>query len=83
MVKKKKTIKTVDNSWKEYFELLNQWIHTFESLQRISTELQIKYLELMGKALSDSKNVSMTRQLAENWQKLTSRFWQEQLTYKK
>ncbi|TLY03968.1 MAG: hypothetical protein E6K87_03890 [Thaumarchaeota archaeon] len=83
MVKKKKPPKNTDNSWKEYLELLRQWIHTFESLQRINTELQIKYLELMGKALSDSKNINMISQLVENWQKLTSQFWQEQLTYKR
>ena len=83
MVKKKKAIKNTDNSWKEYLELLRQWIHTFESLQKINTELQIKYLELMGKALSDSKNIGMTSQLVESWQKLTSQFWQEQLTDKK
>ena len=83
MVKRKKAIKNIDNSWKEYLELLRQWIQTFESLQRISTELQIKYLELMGKTLTDSKNVSMTRQLVENWQKLVSQFWQEQLSKKR
>jgi len=83
VVKKKKVTKNTDNSWKEYLELLRQWIHTFESLQKINTELQIKYLELMGKALSDSKNIDMTRQLVESWQKLTSQFWQEQLTPKK
>ncbi|OLB89463.1 MAG: hypothetical protein AUH25_06875 [Thaumarchaeota archaeon 13_1_40CM_38_12] len=83
MVKKKKPPKNTDNSWKEYLELLRQWIHTFESLQRINTELQIKYLELMGKALSDSKNINMISQLVENWQKLTSQFWQEQLMYKR
>ncbi|OLC33064.1 MAG: hypothetical protein AUH84_07555 [Thaumarchaeota archaeon 13_1_40CM_4_38_7] len=83
MVKKKKLPKNTDNSWKEYLELLRQWIHTFESLQRINTELQIKYLELMGKALSDSKNINMISQLVENWQKLTSQFWQEQLMYKR
>ena len=82
MVKRKKAIKNTGNSWKEYLELLRQWIHTFESLQRINTELQIKYLELMGKALGDSKNIDMTRQLVENWQKLTSQFWQEQLRTK-
>ena len=84
MAKRNKVTKNIDNSWKGYLDLLRQWIQTFESLQRISTELQIKYLELMGKALSDSKNINMTRQLVENWQKLTSQFWQEHLkTYKK
>ena len=79
MAKRKKPIKNINNAWKEYLELLRQWIQTFESLQRINTELQIKYLELIGKTLTDSKNVNMTRQLVENWQKLTSQFWQEQL----
>ena len=77
MVKRKKVVKNIDNSWKEYLELLRQWVQTFESLQRVSTELHIKYMELMSKTLTDSKNINMTRQLAESWQKMTSQFWQK------
>jgi hypothetical protein len=79
MIKRKKTSKKIDNSWKEYLDLLRQWVQTAESLQRISTELQIKYLELMGKALTDPKNINMTRQLVENWQKFLNQLWQENL----
>jgi len=79
MVKRKKTVKKIDNSWKEYLDLLRQWVQTFESLQRVGIELQIKYIELMGKTLTDPKNINMTRQLVENWQKFLNQLWQENL----
>ncbi|TLX95753.1 MAG: hypothetical protein E6K91_02140 [Thaumarchaeota archaeon] len=61
MAKRNKGAKNIDSAWKEYLDLLRQWIYTFESLQRISTELQIKHLELIGKSLTDSKNINVTR----------------------
>ncbi|CDI05066.1 MAG: hypothetical protein QXY22_01625 [Candidatus Nitrosotenuis sp.] len=60
--------KSWDAMWNEYSELLKKWTQTFESLQKIGTDIQAKYLEVMQKATSES-SPSTLQEFYQNWQK--------------
>lgn len=57
-----------DSLWAEYTALLRKWSQTFESLQKLSAEIQSKYQEVMVKAMNESSE-STLKEFQENWQK--------------
>lgn len=60
--------KSWDSMWNEYNDLLKKWTQTFESLQKIGSDIQAKYIEVMQKASSESNPKTM-QEFYENWQK--------------
>ncbi|MDC8437586.1 MAG: hypothetical protein LV468_01120 [Candidatus Nitrosotenuis sp.] len=63
--------KNWDTLWNEYSDLLKKWTQSFESLQKVSSEVQAKYGEVMQKAISESSPDSL-KEFYENWQKSIS-----------
>lgn len=57
-----------DGLWEEYTDLLKKWRQTFESLQKIGSEVQSKYNEVMLKAASESSEKTL-KEFYEKWQK--------------
>lgn len=57
-----------DGLWAEYMELLRKWTQSFQALQKISNEVQIKYNEVTSKAVSESSEKTL-KEFYENWQK--------------
>jgi predicted hydrocarbon binding protein len=60
-----------DSLWEEYTELLRKWMQTFESLQKVSSQIQSKYNEVMLKAANESSENTL-KEFHENWQKSMS-----------
>ncbi|MGI0006848.1 MAG: hypothetical protein ACREAR_02485 [Nitrosotalea sp.] len=60
-----------DKMWIEYNKSLKAWMHTFELLQKATTDVQSKYNDVMAKALKESSDKTMS-QFTENWQKSMS-----------
>ncbi len=65
---KKGKSKDWDKLWNEYSTLLKKWRQTFGSLQKVSKEIQVKYYEVMQKAINESSQNTM-KEFTENWQK--------------
>lgn len=64
----KEKTKQWDVLWEEYTELLKEWMQTFESLQKVSSQIQSKYNEVMLKATNESSENTL-KEFHENWQK--------------
>lgn len=62
-----KETKEWDGLWGEYTELLKKWNQTFESLQKLSAEIQTKYQEVVLKAVNESSE-STLKEFQEKWQ---------------
>jgi hypothetical protein len=64
----KEKTKQWDTLWDEYTELLKKWMQMFESLQKVSSQIQAKYNEVMLKAANESSENTL-KEFHENWQK--------------
>jgi translation initiation factor 2 alpha subunit (eIF-2alpha) len=60
--------KNWDSLWSEYTNLLKKWTQTFESLQKISSDIQTKYNDVMQKAINESSEKTL-KEFYQNWQK--------------
>jgi len=60
--------KSWDSLWTEYTDLLKKWTQTFESLQKISSDVQTKYNDVMRKAVNESSEQTL-KEFYQNWQK--------------
>lgn len=57
-----------DVLWGEYMELLREWTRVFQALQKVSTEVQVKYNEVATKAINEASEKTL-KEFYENWQK--------------
>jgi len=60
-----------DKLWMEFNKSLKTWNEAFESLQRITNDVQSKYNEAIAKTLKDSNDKIMSR-FIESWKKSMS-----------
>ncbi|MFY9300280.1 MAG: hypothetical protein WAO91_03735 [Candidatus Nitrosotenuis sp.] len=66
--KAKTTAGDWDSLWSEYTTLLKKWTQTFESLQKISSDIQAKYNDVVQKAVSESSEKTL-KEFYQNWQR--------------
>lgn len=57
-----------DALWNEYNDLLKQWGKDYEAIQKTSSDIQQKYMEIMQKGVQES-NPSTIQDFYRNWQK--------------
>ncbi len=65
---KPRKAKDWDSLWAEYTNLLKKWTQAFESLQKVSSDVQTKYNDVMQKAVSESSEKTL-KEFYQNWQK--------------
>jgi hypothetical protein len=65
---KENSLSEWDKLWIEYNRSLKAWMGTFESLQRVTQDVQAKYAEVMATAIKISGD-NVIGQFTEKWQK--------------
>ncbi|MEO9307981.1 conserved hypothetical protein [Nitrosotalea sinensis] len=68
---KENASKDWDKLWIEYNKSLKTWMHSFESLQKATKDVQSKYNDVVAKAVKESSDKTL-HQFSENWQKAMS-----------